>query len=177
MPEHTKKISRFFDGDVLFLLICLVFSAAMLIATRDLHDVTATLVPRLFGTLAVFFALVALAFRAASFFWGFETKRKILGGNAGPRDGEDVEIEGAMNLYVAIALALAYVILTELIGFIVSTVVIVFAYLWFARFRRVVFGLIYAVLVAAALYWLFYTLLKVNLPAGFIPWPWQSWIQ
>jgi len=175
MEERTKRLTQFFNGDVIFLFVCLGFSVAMLVAARNLHDVTATLVPRLFGTLAVIFSVVAIAFRAASFFWGFEKKKVSLGGSAEIPEG--VEIEGAMNLYMAIALSVAYVILAELIGFIVSTVVIVFAYLWFAQYRRVVFGLIFSVATSVILYWLFYTILKVNLPVGFIPWPWQRFVQ
>jgi hypothetical protein len=175
VEEKKKRLTEFFNGDVIFLLVCLGFSIAMLISARHLRDVTATLVPRLFGTLAIIFSVTAIAFRVASFFWGFEKKKRVLGGSSETPEG--VEIEGAMNLYMAIALSVAYVILAQLIGFIVSTVVIVFAYLWFAQYRRVVFGLIYSVLTSGLLYWLFYTILKVNLPAGLIPWPWQRFIQ
>ena len=175
MEKKTKGIRHFFNGDVIFLFVCLGFSMAMLISASALRDVSAVLVPRLFGTLAVIFSLAAIGFRAASFFWGFERKKMSLGGSAQMPEG--VEMEGAMNLYMAMALSVAYVILAELIGFIVSTILIVFVYLWFAQYRRVVFGLIYSVLVAGVLYWLFYTLLKVNLPEGLIPWPWQRFIQ
>jgi putative tricarboxylic transport membrane protein len=170
-----KRLSQFFNGDVIFLFVCLVFSIAMLIATRGLRDPSATLVPRLFGTLGIIFSVLAIFFRAASFFWGYEKKKISLGGSAEIPEG--VEVEGAMNLYMAIALSVAYVVLAELVGFIASTVSIVFAYLWFARYRRIGMGLIYSVVTSLFLYFLFYTVLKTNLPEGLIHWPWQRFIQ
>ncbi len=173
--EKSQGQSRFFNGDAIFLFCCLCFSIAMIISANYLRDASGVLVPRLFGMLAVIFSLLALIIRAIAFFRGGELKRATLA--SAPAMQEGAEIEGAMHLPTAIALAVAYVVLGELIGFIVSTVVIVFAYLWFAQYRRVLFGIVFSVLVALILYGLFYTLLQVNLPAGYIPWPWQRFIQ
>lgn len=175
MERKTGKVREFFNGDVIFLFVCLGFCVAMLVATRSLHDESATLVPRLFGTLGVVFALLAIVFRAASFFWGGEKKKVRLG--ASRETPEGVQFEAGMNLYLAIALAVVYIFLAEVVGFIVSTVVIVFAYLWFARYRRVALGLTYAVAISLFLYFLFYSVLKTNLPEGLVSWPWERFIR
>jgi hypothetical protein len=50
----------------------------------------------------------------------------------------------------------------------------IFAYLWSAHYRRVGIGLIYSIVTSLLLYWLFYKILRVNLPEGVVPWPWKD---
>jgi hypothetical protein len=175
VEQKTKRFSGFLNGDVIFLFVCLAFSAAILIETRQLQEPSAALVPRLFGILAVIFSLLAIFYRALSFLRGYE-KKKVTMGISTPRL-EGVEVEGAMNLFLAIGLSVLYLILAELIGFVVGTVLIVSAYLWFAQYRRIPAVVLYSVVTSLSLYWLFYSLLKVNLPQGLIHWPWQRWLQ
>ncbi len=160
--EKQKGFIHFFNGDIVFLMACLTFSLLMLIQTGKLRDESAILVPRLFGILAIILALSAILIRAIVFLReGKKSKKEIASVKL-------TKPEGAMSLYTAIALSIIYLILTELIGFIIGTIVIILAFLWFADYRRISVGLIYSIITSFVLYFLFYSILKVNLPRGII---------
>lgn len=155
--EKRKGFILFFNGDIIFLLICLGFSLLMIYQTKELHDESATLVPRLFGILGILFALNAILIRAITFYKKFKEEFVSF---------KEIKGEEAMSLYLAVALSIIYLILTELLGFILASILIIFVFLWFAKYRRIFLGLIYSIVTSLAIYFLFYNILKVNLPHG-----------
>jgi hypothetical protein len=159
------------NGDFIFLVACLGFSLVMLGVTHGLEKMSA-MVPRLFGTLGIIFSSVAIVIRLILFLRGGERQKEP--SHRPSKTLEGAKVEGAMNLYVAILLAIVYLALAEVLGFVVGTVIMIFAYLWFAHYRRVGIGLIYSIVTSLLLYWLFYKILRVNLPEGVVPWPWKD---
>lgn len=135
----------------------------MLIQTKQLCDESAILVPRLFGTLAIIIALIVILIKTTVF---LRDSKKV--SMAEEKFIQNIEGEGAMNFYIVVALCIIYLILTQLIGFILGTTVIILAFLWFAKYRRVLRGLIFSIITSLTLYFLFYIILKVNLPRGII---------
>lgn len=161
--ERQRGIIHFLNADMVFLITCIFFSVMMLIQTKQLRDESAILVPRLFGILAIIFALSAILIRTIEFLKrGREELKEKVGSPA------HIETEGAMSLYIAVALSVIYLVLTEIIGFIVGTIITILAFLWFAKYRGLILGLVYSIITTLILYLLFYNVLKVNLPRGII---------
>jgi len=152
------------DGDTLLLVIFLIFSLSMIAATGRLENEATKTVPRLFGQLGLIFAVAALSLKIFSKVKGYEKERGELEPQTKPLTS--VEIEGAMNLYVAILLVLLYVPLVKITGFVVASVLEIAAFLWFAGYRKILFGLLYAVVLSVGIYVLFHYFLKVDFPRG-----------
>jgi len=159
--EKQKSFIHFFNGDIVFLTACLTFSVLIFIQTSQLRDESAILVPRLFGILAILLALSAILIRTIVFLREANKLKTEI-------SSKHIEAEGAMSFYIAITLSIVYLIITELIGFILGTIIIILAFLWFAKYRRILVGLIYSIITSLILYFLFYSVLKVNLPRGIV---------
>lgn len=88
---------------------------------------------------------------------------------ARPRRGEELP-RGAAALRVAgmVVLLVVYALVFEVLGFILSSVLFLLGALLLAGVRRPALLLIMPVAISVVLFYVFYNLLEVSLPAGFL---------
>lgn len=166
MGKKIEGLSSFLNGDTLLLVISLLFSIFLISATTFMENEATKAVPRLFGALGIIFSVAALILNVFSLLSGAQFQRKKEENKYAPLNS--VEVEGSMNLYVAIILILIYIPLVQMVGFVVGSVIEIMFFLWFANFRRLSYGFLYAFLLSSGIYVLFKYFLKIKFPRGFL---------
>lgn len=117
--------------------------------------IDADVIPKGLGFLLLFFALLL-----------YLDKK-----NATEADKEKRKIskQHVINLLVVAGMILIYIFLLEMIGFVVMTTVFIFVCSLYLDYKHHVTNVITSVVFSLAIYGLFNYLLKINLPAGILP--------
>ena len=75
---------------------------------------------------------------------------------------------GSLNIYFVMGLIVGYILLSRPLGFVSSTAIMLFVYLWAAKFKPLFVGITYSCILPLLMYFLFKNLFGVNLPQGFL---------
>ncbi|MDO6459149.1 tripartite tricarboxylate transporter TctB family protein [Granulosicoccaceae sp. 1_MG-2023] len=82
------------------------------------------------------------------------------------KDLETIDKPGLIRAAVMLLIAIAYILLMQVVGFFIATVVFLYAQMTYLKQKSLLVRVITSVLVAMAVYALFHSFLKIPLPEG-----------
>ncbi|KIL51525.1 hypothetical protein KP77_10370 [Jeotgalibacillus alimentarius] len=117
--------------------------------------IDADVIPKGLGFLLLFFALLLY----------LDKKNET----EADKEKRKISKQHVINLLVVAGMILIYIFLLEMIGFVVMTTVFIFVCSLYLDYKHHVTNVITSVVFSLAIYGLFNYLLKINLPAGILP--------
>ncbi|AJD89697.1 hypothetical protein JMA_03800 [Jeotgalibacillus malaysiensis] len=117
--------------------------------------IDADVIPKGLGFLLLFFALLLY----------LDKKNET----EADKEKRKISKKHVINLLVVAGMILVYIFLLEIIGFVLMTTIFIFVCSLYLDYKHHVTNIITSVVFSLAIYGLFNYLLKINLPAGILP--------
>jgi len=156
MQTGKHPLGTYFNLDIVFSTLCMLFFVVMLIETFRMDVPSTYLLPRALSILGII--LVAAIWltnlkKIMARVVEFEEEKKGFGG---------------LNFYLNVLITGAYFFIANFLGYIPTTFICILAFVYIMRYQNKAIAFATAIFLPLILYYLFASLLKVSLPQGFL---------
>ncbi len=81
---------------------------------------------------------------------------------------QDLQVRGIILAGMMVGIVITYLIVLDTVGFLIASPLLVFSLAWVMGGRNWMANLVLGVVSSGVIYWLFWTIMRVPIPAGFL---------